>query len=178
MSSGTAIDAATNAVNTLTYSHHEVHEGNHFYVLYSVPSLGAMTTPDDMIQLHFATPDTTKWLHMIFHAKSGGAARFRITEAPSGGLATPTGTLTIFNKNRNSSNTSGLASVSYDGTAASGGTLLADEYVGEGRTGAGESRGAQEWILKQNTTYAVSLYDTTAITASIVLDWYEHTSIE
>jgi hypothetical protein len=178
------VDAATNAINVIEYEHHEIHAGSSYLVVYSVANLGAMSTPNDMIQLSFATPNTAKWMHMVIMVQSGGAALFTLTEAPTGGMETPTGTLPAYNKNRNSTNTSGILSatdgtagvVSYDGTAATGGAVLWSEYVGQGTASKGEGGGRFELILKQNTVYAVSLYDTTAITASIMMDWYEHTN--
>ncbi len=172
------IDEATRAVNFIDYAHHEVHGGSSYHVTYSVASLGAMTSPDDTIQLHFTTPNTTKWLHMIVHARSGGESNYVITEAPTGGMTSPTGTLTAYNKNRNSSKTSGIT-VSYDGALATGGAEIHNEYIGQGnKASAGESRGTQEFVLKQNTAYAIKMTDTTAITATLILDWYEHTDKE
>jgi hypothetical protein len=180
------LDKATNSIQTIDYAHHEIHGGSSFFVCYSTADLGGMTTPADMIQLSFATPDTTKWLHMMFVAKSGGAALFTVTEAPTGGLATPTGTLAVLNCNRNLTATASTilsaaggtpALVSYDGTVATGGTVLWSEYVGQGNATAGYTGGRFEIILKRNTVYAVSLLDTTAITATLFLDWYEHTDI-
>jgi hypothetical protein len=84
--------------------------------------------------------------------------------------------VSILNKNRNSSNTSGIATVSYDGTAATGGTLLLQEYLSDQRQSGGENRGQDEWILKQNTTYAVSLFGTANSPATLELHWYEHTN--
>lgn len=178
------LDGVTDALETIDYAHHEIHGGSSFFVCYSVADLGGMTTPNDMIQLSFATPNTTKELHMMFLAKSGGAALFTVTEAPTGGLSTPTGTLSAINCNRNSATTSvildasgGTAGlVSYDATAATGGTVLWTEYVGQGNSTPGSAGGRFEVVLKQNTVYAVSLYDTTNITGTLFLDWYEHTS--
>ena len=174
-----AFDGSTTAFNTVDYPHHEVHSGSSYHVLYNIANLGAMTTPNDTIQLHFTTPNTTKWVHMLFLARTSGAALFTVTEAPTGGMETPTGTITILNRNRNSGNTSGITSVSYDGTTATGGTVMHTEYIGAGLGGtsqAGASRSVEEWVLKQNTVYAVSIVDTSAITATLLLSWYEHTN--
>ncbi len=43
-------------------------------------------------------------------------------------------------------------------------------------TGSGGSRGSQEWILKQNTTYYAAIISATASNiVSIKMEWYEHT---
>ena len=112
---------------------------------------------------------------MVVHAKCGATALFKFTEAWTGGGTSPTGTITAYNKNRNSDNTSGLV-ISYDATEVTGGIVLETEYVATGKFGAGETRSAQEWVLKQNTNYAVSLFLAGANEASIGLDYYEHTN--
>lgn len=174
------IDKSTRAMSMIDYPHHEIHSGDHYFLGYVVPSLGAMTTPDDMIQIHFTTPNTTKWLHMLFQFDVGGATLYTITEAPTGGLANPTGIITAINNNRNSTKTTGVSSFSYDGTAATGGTVLLTGYVGTGTgpfSASGSSRSDTELVLKQNTIYAVSLYSTATNYAGIYLEWYEHTDL-
>jgi hypothetical protein len=179
-----SLDKTTRALNVIDYAHHEIHAGSSFFAGYSVGNLGSMTSPNDMIQLSFATPDTLKYLHMMFLAKSGGSALFTVTEAPTGGLINPTGVIEALNCNRNSSNISTILSsiggtpsqISYDGDVATGGKVLWFEYVGQGNSTAGYTGGRFEIILKRNTVYAVSLYDTTSITGTIFLEWYEHTN--
>ena len=179
------IDSTTHAITTIGYPHHEAHAGKRFYVQYSVPSLGAMTTPNDMITLDFTTPNTTKWSHFTFLCKGSSGWRVRVIEAPTGGAASPTGQLSILNHNRNSANTSVITDgstagqVNYDSTLATGGTTLWDDYIEGSTTGAsgdGASANRDELILKQNTKYQVSLYGTDTEAGSIYIDWYEHTN--
>ena len=61
-----AVDKITNSLTIINHSHHEKHEGDDFFLLYSVADLGAMTTPNDMITLTFQTPNTDKWGHFTF----------------------------------------------------------------------------------------------------------------
>jgi len=181
------LDQSTHVVTTIDYAHHEIHAGSYFVVTYSVASLGALTTPDDMITLTFKTPNTTKWCHFVFSAKGTAAMRTRFIEGGTGGGASATGTVAILNKNRNSTNTSDVlnvegtpatGSVSYDATLVTGGTTLWDEYL-EGSTGpmsGGAASGTrEEFILKQNTQYQLSLYGTATEPASLIMFWYEHT---
>lgn len=178
-------DSTTNALNTIAYAHHEAHEGNRFFVQYSVADLGAMTTPNDMITLTFTTPDTAKWGHFIFTATGSSGWLVRLIEAPTGGAATPTGVLLILNKNRNSSKKSTVSDgttagqVSYDATLATGGTTLWNGYIEgstSGITGTGFSGKRDEIILKQNTQYQLSIFGTDAEAATLYIDWYEHTN--
>lgn len=182
------MDAITRGAIWISEPHHEIHEGGRFYVIYSVASLGDMTTPDDMITLTFTTPNTTKWSHFQFNAFGTAGWRLRFIEAPSGGAESPTGSLTVLNHNRNSSNTSvlkdvaetpALNKISYDATLATGGTTLWDQYL-EGSGGplasGTSSNDRDERVLKQNTTYQVSFFGTDTNPATLHLDWYEHTN--
>jgi len=168
------IDEDTRSLQIIDYAHHEVHSGSSYHMHFSVSDAGAVADPQDTCQISFTTPNTTKWLHMIWHAWAGGECTFWIREAPSGGTVGGDA-LTAYNKNRNSSNTSGIVSPVSQATLATGGTLLHNEYMGQGNASSGESRGTQEFILKQNTKYAVGITDASNIVASITLDWYEHT---
>ena len=176
-------DALTRDSVVILQSHHEIHDGKSFYVMYSVASLGDMGSPDDMITLTWTTANTTELAHFQFIGIGSAGWRLRLIEAPSGGGADPTGSLTILNKKRNSSNTSGfidLASaankVSYDATLATGGTTLWDQYFeGSGGPLSGGTAGGErdEMPLKENTKYQLSLYGTDANPATLYMKWYE-----
>jgi len=176
------IDSSTRSLQTIDYAHHEAHAGSRYLVNYSVASLGAMETPDDMITLTWTTPDTTTWAHFTFYAIGTGGWRLRLIEAPSGGAASQTEQFACLNHNRNSANTSTLIAldstageVSYDATLATGGTTLWDEYVpGGSKTAGNVGSDRDEFILKQNTKYQLSLYGTDTDPASLHMDYYEH----
>ena len=184
---GTNIDKSTQTLMKIDYTHHEIHEGNHYTLMYGVSDIGALTTPNDMMTLTFSTPDTRKWSHMVMLFLCVGQTLCQIREGGSTG-ASPTGAITAYNNNRNSSNTSGLLDIgatagrmSYDATADSGGSLIVNEYIpgattNQGKAGANaESSSRFEWVLKQNTRYQISMTQTANVGASIVLHWYEHT---
>ena len=181
-------DLATNAIAGVDYVHHEIHAGSHFTAMWSVADIGAATTPNDTISLTFTTPDTTKWGHMVFRFNAVGGALCTVREGGSGGVS-PTGAVTCFNNNRNSTTTSGLldlsstaGQISYDATLDTGGSLIVNEYIAGATTnqnmagGGAESGGRFEWVLKQNTRYQVSIVSTATVSASIILHWYEHTN--
>lgn len=181
------VDASSHAITTVDYPHHEMHEGDHYFVTYSVPSLGAMTTPDDTLTLSFTTPNTTKWSHFTFTAEGPSGALVQLIEGKTGGGASSTGALTIMNNNRNSANTSAMinlegspaaGSVSYDATVFTGGTTIWSKYIPgatNGIVGSGLSGTRNEIILKQNTSYQLSIFSTTTNPASLEMNWYEHT---
>lgn len=180
------IDASTRALTVVSYLHHEKHEGSDFFLLYSVPSLGAMTTPDDMITLTFKTPDTTKWGHFTFRVEGTPGWRVRLVESPTGGAETPTGSFDILNSDRNSIVEStfldlvaAAGKISYDATLATGGIILWDEYIpgSSGPLAVGQKGGHdEEIILKQNTTYQLSLFGTATESATMKIGWYELTN--
>jgi hypothetical protein len=181
-------DEKTDAATIIEYSEQAINDGNAFFVMYSVADLGAMTTPNDTITLSFATPDTKKWAHFDFFAKGTAGWRVRLIEAPSGGVATPTGQLNILNNDRNSSTASTIlestgstaAEVDYDATLATGGTTLWDEYLGV--AGGPQFGGAgaivrRKFVLKQDTVYQLSLYGTDANPATLYMGWNEHINL-
>jgi len=180
------LDAATHDIITIDHSHHEVHEGEHFFCVYSVASVGALTSPDDLMTLTFVTPNTDKVLHMIGTGTSSNAAVFSIIEGGSGGGSSPTGELSVYNSNRNSNTVSTIlasaggnaAKISYDATAVTGGVTLKSVFLGTAgvlTASAGSARSEEEIILKKNTQYQMSIGTTATVPGSILLSWYEDT---
>lgn len=181
------IDAATHALVGITYEHYEVHGGDHFNVQYSVASLGAASSPEDMMTLTWKTPNTARWLHMTVAAISSSGARFKFIEGGTSGGANPTGIITAYDANRNTGNMSAIiniastpaaGSVSYDATLVTGGASLVDVFIGADGQGntfvAGSDRGQQEWVLKQDTQYQVSILEADNVPGTLQLSFYEH----
>lgn len=184
-----SIDGSTLSLLAIDNTHHEVHEGNGYFISYSVASVGALTTPNDTMTLSFTTPNTTKWGHFVFTAEGPSGGLVQLIEGKTGGGTSPTGSLTIYNHNRNSANTSGFldlavspvaGKVSYDATVFTGGTTIWSQYIPGatvGIVGSGLSAVRDEVILKQNTSYQLSLMSTTTNPGTLYLSWYEHTNI-
>jgi hypothetical protein len=186
------IDAATNAMLTVSYEHHEIHSGSAFHVGYSVTTANS---DDDVTAIMFTTPNTTKWVHITATFTCSSAAEAILLEAPTLADSGDGSDLAVLNRNRNSSATSTVQSLEDTPTVGSvtkmneaewtqvgvsGGTELEHEYLAGGdgpKTLGGTTRGSQEWVLKQNTTYIFYLQNTgaSANSHSISLDWYEHT---
>jgi len=182
------LDASTFAFNVIDYSHHEIHGGSGYHCHFTeVP-----TNTNERVVISFRTPNTAKWLHIIASVSVSGPALYQMLEAPT--ITDNTGgALAVYNRNRNSANTSGVWDTSQNpdvqGQATSftpaqagnvtGGTALTSEYMVSGArnfAGGGAARGVAEWELKPNTLYA---FDVESLTnddnyVSIELDWYEH----
>jgi hypothetical protein len=182
------IDQSTRAINTIEYEHHEVHAGSFFHLAYSVADVGALETPNDMMTLTWDTPSGAKLLHMIFTFVCTSGALVKFTEGGSGGGADPTGIITAHDANRSTDNTSiiiniegspAAGSVSHDATAVTGGTDLVSMYIGADGVGltsvGGEGRATQEWVLKAETQYQLSLLEADNVPGLITMSWYEHT---
>lgn len=179
------IDGPTGTRVSITYPHHEIHEGNMFKIDQNTIDLDDAGN-NDALHVSFTTPDTTKEPHLIYLLYASGAATFEIVEAPTGGVAGGTG-VAILNRNRNSdeestlknTNDGTLAQYTEDATAPVGGTVLHHEELGSGKNRqAGESRDLNEFVLKRNTTYSFRLTSLVGdVTAQMTLNWYENTDI-
>jgi len=165
------IDSTTNAIYTIDYEHHEIHEGDHYFI----ESFDTLASGDSL-EFCVIVPDTTKRAHMIFEFSSQLLAQFYVYE---GSTCTAGDTATAYNNDRNSSNTSVLT-ITTGGTVSAYGTLLEKQSFGSGtnpasaRTGFGERN--REIILKNNTTYTFLFIS--GANNNIVdynASWYEHT---
>jgi hypothetical protein len=196
------MDAKTNALNTIDYAHHEIHEGCAFHAHWS----NDVSDTNFRTALTFKTANTTKWAHMIVSVHASDAAIAYIYEdilIDSGAAGEPAA-ISIRNRDRNNvTDTSGF--ISQHATPVTGGlsawteAKLEDGAVGGdgpwvvstaieldkfplgGATNpvnsiGGSERGVSEFILKQNSVYMVMIQSLNANdnTHVIRLDWYEH----
>ena len=151
------------------YAHHEIHAGNH-YVAHSYElDVDASSTLSILI-----TAPTVKEAHLTGAIESSLAGRFTWSEAPnaSGGTS-----ITTYNSNRRSSNTSELVCTT-DPTFVSVGTVLLQATIGtpgnpiNALGGGVESR--EEWVLGDGVLYLLQFTSATAnAEVSIILEWYE-----
>ena len=166
-------DKITGALLTITYAHHEIHEGDSFHCAVSTASIGAET--NDHLHLTFTTADVAKKAHMVFYVEASGAVVVTLIEGwatgGTGGSSKP-----IYNRNRSSSNTSSaIPSVTTGAIAVVGGSTLMTRHIGAGKSSGGGVRQSDEWVLKPNTKYSLRAYDTaTGVSAFIEMDWYDH----
>jgi len=169
-----ALDASTNQPIVMATEHHEIHEGDHYYIQ------GYLELADEATYyVKLVTPNTTTWAHFIFDIKSTGICTTTFDEGATGGMADGSA-VTPINNNRNSTNTSAM--VLTGGVTANTGYALRLENDKWGANGFKESIGggsgrSDELILKQNTVYCrgfISGADNNII--QFKASWYEHSS--
>ena len=181
------IDPATRNLVILDQDHFQIHEGNSFSTWYEQE---VSDTGDETI-IAFKTSDTTKWVQIILTVSASSSAEAHIIEAPA--IVDNTGApLSVFNRDRNSATTSTIIDTSQNpdvtGQAmfftevtqgnVTGGTNIAHVHLQGGagpKAVGGDSRGTEEWVLKQNTLYAfvIESLDMNDNVHLLELDWYE-----
>ena len=173
--SGLHTDSVTNQLITIDYAHHEAHAGSAYFAVYS-----ALANDTDLIEVRIQTPDTKKWAHMTIGI-DGALASYAQMWVPTTKTHVAGNVITPFNRNNNSSNTSGLT-ICHTPAGSQAGTAALYQYLGaastSGKAAVGGVTGSRgEFILLQNSSYLIrmtSRADNNAL--SIVLDWYEHQS--
>lgn len=165
------VETTTNSLKTITYSHAELHGGDHF-VTRQYETLAKNGVRDILI----ITPDTTRWAHFTMAAESSSSVV--VAEFFEGATVSANGTLDGgFNRNRNSVKTN--TTLIYDNpTITTPGTSLYSAYIGSGKGIGGGSRDTEEIMLKQNTIYLLRLTEQNIVATTVTwtLDWYEHTN--
>jgi hypothetical protein len=174
------LDGGTKSLQTIDYSHHEIHAGSYFTAMHT----GDAKNDGETITIYLKTSNTTKYCHCFAKWSSGGAAYFRIYEAPTITANTGTNGQVVINHSRNSSG----ASTVYDNattpvvnkygidvTKTGDGTIVWLDYSGAGKSSAGSSRNEDEIILKTNTAYLFMVEsDAAGISLNLIVSWYEH----
>jgi hypothetical protein len=173
------IDNATNSFPVISYEHHEIHSGDHYYLSnYLITGSGIGSS----LFFDVTTPNGSKWIHFVYDISSTLQTENKLWEGAtlSGGTV-----LTVFNNNRNSTNTSSL-NIRYrptiSGTAPTSGTLISASSWGTStvtpsKQGVGGNTSREkEIILKSGTTYLIQVTSANADNLiSYGLEWYEHT---
>ena len=184
-------DDIVHALCIVDYAHHEIHEGDSYYLTNSavLASTGHVTT------IAFKTPavsDPQKRMHLLYEVEVvGGGATFDILEdvtSVTGGAA-----IIPFNRLRGSAKVSTIQSMTgavagkgligdtlgSDPVVATGGTSIipgGGMDLGNGTKDGGGSRGAHEVVLKPNSIYHLSLTTiANSVTCILHANWYEHT---
>lgn len=161
-------DQPTSAQTIVDHTHHEVHEGSHYY-FHITSNIGSAVTSN----LFIITPNTKKWIHMNWTFSSLEDTHFKAFEVCDG---TTDAALTVYNSDRNSSNTAGLI-IAPVASITTAGTLMWQDYLPADKFGSAESRADNEMILKQDTWYNLRILSEAASNiVTIKLHWYELTS--
>ena len=171
------IDSSTHATKTIEYEHAAIHSGSHYFID-DVVDLAL----DNVYDIQWTTPNTTKWGHFLFKMDCEKETEWYAYEGVTINVAGTT--ITPFNSDRNSNNTSGMTVAGITNTsvgnansdtAVAGATQLAHGIVGSGQRSGFESR-ESELVLAQNTIYCFRLIANAAGFISFVLNWYENTN--
>lgn len=164
------IDEQTGSFTTVTYEHHEIHSGSHYFICDYSLNEGSGNT----IEFVVTTDNSTKWMHSTLDFSASEGATLEVYKDPTG--ITGGSTITPINNNGNSLNTS-LATVVKDPTSiTSDGTRAAGFIAGGGRT-AGFNQRSREIVLEQDTVYLFR-FTSLAVSNDIgwCFEWYEHTN--
>ncbi len=168
-----ALDSSTRALVTIDSAHHEVHGGGSFT---KSDTVACNTTT---CKWQVTTPNTTKYAHLVFDLNCTGEATYLVTE---GSDRTDGTALTEVNRNRVGTPTAATVIVTRTPTGGttdgaiilfskrSGITNIASKNLAEG-----SARANNEWILKPNTKYVISVTTYAAVYVTAAVDWYERT---
>jgi len=162
------------ALTTILEAHHEIHEGNYYYI----KNLTAVGAGDSLDFLFVIADDIVP--HVQWQLASESEANFYLYEnVEVSDNGTPE---TVFNCNRNSSNTASMRAYSKPilaggelGDGSQGGILISASVVGSGKETTANRITTYELIGKAGTTYWVRLTNVSSSTSWIDYDfnWYE-----
>jgi len=157
-------DDLTGSLETIDYAHHEIHEGNHYFISH----LHTITSNKSIL---IRNNQSDKTIHLIYSLASNAEADIKLYEAVN---ITSSGTQwNISNNNRNYPDNDSVLYVS-DGTVTfTGGEILLNDFVGANKNSGSISR-ENELILKNNTDY-VFVVDpqVPSVKLSCLFEWYE-----
>lgn len=170
-------ESFTGFQSSITSDHSYIHAGKGYKW-----NVSKALTAEAVYIYEFTTPAAaTAYIHWrpVFLGSSANAVTLTFIE---GGTYTGGSAMTnIYNKNRNSSNTSGV-SIKEGLTESVAGTQLDSLIAGSGstsaRTGGGAEGSEDEWVLKPATKYYLKLTVAAVTNTTIQLSafWYEEST--
>lgn len=177
------VDSMTHTLQVIDYAHHEIHGGSTFCTRHYDGTL----SNGDTIILAFKVPSGTKKPHLLVQFTANANTHVDLCEGAT--WTTGTGSQnSIENHNRDSANTSFVQEDTGGSFATtenavlnpsgfSAGTIVDQWYsFGEKEKQETGARGTDEWILNDDTQYAVRLVsDEDNNMGFLKLVWYEHT---
>lgn len=171
-------DEHSGAAIFIEHGHHEIHEGDAFYIEGS-----SQVTNGQIVEFIVKTPNTAEWAHMTFDYNSSAAdfmfvAYEGVTVSTTGATA-----VTPMNHDRNSAEVSTLQVWKSTGTGTTSATIAYGPFtLGTPSPSAsarkpGDQANRNEKILKQNTWYVFRFTNgTTTQYINFKASWYEHTN--
>ncbi len=166
----TFLDIVEPAVVTISFEHHEVHEGN-FYTasIYDADVDAGEAAAKEILLI---TPNTAKRIHIKVQITGTGAGFIQLTENPTVSVGN---VVIAYNNNRNSTNETTLV-IKQDPTVTADGTIIFQNWIPaetKGKIG-GVVRLNAEWDLEQNEDYLIRVVsDADNNKVSIVIELYE-----
>lgn len=165
------IDKTTGTIQTIDYSHHEIHAGSHF-AYFNAWDLGNAAVKDLLIKA-----GSTALPHLFFDVSCEAETDIVLYRAPT---VTTAGRLAenpeTYNRRHDSTATASM--FVYDlSTLADAGTMILHDHIGSAKTSGGIARDDSEHVLAANTWYLLRITNATTSNNYIraKLDWYEHT---
>ena len=166
-------DVISNIPVTITYEHHQVHEGESHEYNYLISSLASGSNQDFRVNVPAGLTATTRAPHVIFEVISTLEAELYLYEDMTYTVGNGGTLQTTYNRNRSSATTPGMT-IYLSPTPATTGNNLWIGLVGSGRAAGGEARGMTEWVLKPNADYLFRVTSRAAGNKIVVrLIWYE-----
>ncbi|HDY86788.1 MAG TPA: hypothetical protein ENH82_01585 [bacterium] len=155
---------------TMAFGHHKIHTEESFVAQVS----NTVATADNSLTMYFKSPDSTIRIHLVPGVSADNEGDFELRESATVSLS---GTvITIFNRDRNSSEVSTVL-VRDTPTITASGTQLALTRIGSTgfkESAGGSSAGRREWLLKQGTVYLMRFTaENNDTEVTIEADWYE-----
>lgn len=147
--------------------HKKIHYGQYF------GSFGHGTVSVGATVNMFLLSPTNKYLHIALPEINIDSGILRLSWAVGSTVSGGT-TISVINLNQTSNILSSIQEIKTNATMTTIGTKLFETYIFGGK-GAGTFRGREEYILKTNTIYSLSLYNAynQELYYSYVRNWYE-----
>jgi len=169
------VDKSTDTLQVISYPHHEIHSGSHFYV-YRTGTLGN----GDVMTVGITNADTGKEMHMFMGFDVAAACTVDLLEdvtSFAGGVS-----FTILNNHRNLQGIKNSGATCLTGATGddlitpTGGSEIYSQVLGAGNRSGGTMAHDAEIIMKRGSKYLYRITNgATAQGVSIILNWYEHT---
>jgi hypothetical protein len=164
------IDDISGSFIEMPHSHHEIHEGNSYFVATNWDLVRLVN--NDFIFVSPSTPD--KWSHVLMDINFNYETTVSVFENST--VENCSNSYLPINRNRNS-NLTADTQVLYNCDIISDGNSLGVIKIGAGKSFGGTARQENEIILQENTTYIFRFYTTEVGTyVSGFVDWYEDTN--
>jgi len=165
--------------------HHEIHCGDSYETTHNV-SLGngasldfLLTVPDwgTVDGINSGDNQLIKIAHLVGIVESESELEVQFWEGPT--ITTAGTSLTVVNRNFNSTNTDFLGITQGGSVSADGTNKWGPWRVGSGRSTAGSASRTREFVLKNNTVYLLRITNktTSSNNVNVEFDYYVHPGV-